>query len=238
MSRGSVRAAAGFSVAAGQVVARTAVAVLGCLLGLTLLPVLIGWRPYVVVSGSMTPQIRPGDVVVAKPVQPSVIQPGHVIVFTDPSRPDRMLVHRVITVNADGTFTTKGDANGTPDSAHVQPSAVHGMGRLRIPYVGLFPYWQRNSQWGLVALTAGGLALLVLFGQWHRRDDYESDEQDDDTSESDAGHDPDSPGRHRVGAKPTADALESDLVSAAGRHRSQPASRSEQFSAAATAGLH
>ena len=152
-----------------QLAARSAAIVLGCLMGLTLLPVVFGWHPYVVVSGSMAPRIQPGDVVVAAPVAPAEVKAGNVIVFTDPARPERRLVHRVVANNGDGTFTTRGDANGSADSTPVPASSVLGLARLRIPFVGLFPYWQRNQQWLQLGFSSFGLSALVLISFWGGR---------------------------------------------------------------------
>ena len=58
----------------------------GCLL-ITLLPVLIGWRPFVVESGSMAPRIHVGDVVLAAPVAQASDLVGRVTVFDDPAKP-------------------------------------------------------------------------------------------------------------------------------------------------------
>jgi signal peptidase I len=105
----------------------------------------------------MSPQIEAGDVVVAAPVPASAVVAGQVLVVVDPAQPDRLLVHRVAGRNDDGTLTTKGDANATPDSAHVSPGAVRGLARLRIPAIGRPAYWIGTGQW-----LAFGQALAVL----------------------------------------------------------------------------
>ncbi len=55
----------------------------GCLL-VTLIPILFGWRPYVVESGSMEPRIKVGDVVLASPEHDPETLLGHVAIFDDP----------------------------------------------------------------------------------------------------------------------------------------------------------
>ena len=40
----------------------------GCLL-VTVVPMLFGWRPYVIESGSMSPRIKVGDIVLSAPAQ-------------------------------------------------------------------------------------------------------------------------------------------------------------------------
>ena len=129
----------------------------GCLI-ITMLPMLLGWHPYVVESGSMAPRIHVGDVVLASPTSSASELVGRVAVFADPSRPGTTKTHRVIGVRPDGLLTTKGDANPTADSAPVPMSSVHGMGRLLVSYAGLPLIWTHTQQWGLL------LALILSLG--------------------------------------------------------------------------
>jgi len=90
--------------------------VAGCLL-VTLLPMVIGWRPFVVESGSMQPRIDVGDIVLAAPESDPENLLGRVTVFDNPDLPGSTKTHRVIALNDDGTMTTKGDANPNADTA-------------------------------------------------------------------------------------------------------------------------
>lgn len=135
----------------------------GCLV-ITLIPVLFGWRPYLIESGSMAPRINVGDVVIASPEQDPQVLLGRVAVFTDPDRPDRNKTHRVVQVADDGTLVTKGDANPTNDSQHVSVDAVHGMGRLLVRWVGLPVIWAQTGQWWwlLLFVVSIGAAVRVV----------------------------------------------------------------------------
>src|SRR5438067_2305949 len=89
-------------------------ALVGLVAGLVLLsvlPTLVGWTPSVIVSGSMYPQIKVGDVVVTSYASPKTIKPGAIVRFRDPGNPGREMMHRVVEVRADRTVTTRGDAN-------------------------------------------------------------------------------------------------------------------------------
>ena len=64
--------------------------VIGCL-AISLLPLVIGWHPYVVKSGSMEPRIKVGDIVLASP-EPgpqSPARPRHRVHRPGPARPDQ-----------------------------------------------------------------------------------------------------------------------------------------------------
>ena len=152
----------------------------GCLL-ITLLPVLIGWRPFVVESGSMAPRIHVGDVVLAAPVAQASDLVGRVTIFDDPAKPGTTKTHRIVTVNPDGTMVSKGDANPTADSTPVHFSDVRGIGRLLVSYVGLPLIWMQQGQLGLLVLF---LLSLVVAGVLVNRDQEDDDEDatDDDPS--------------------------------------------------------
>ncbi|HEY5137074.1 MAG TPA: signal peptidase I [Candidatus Nanopelagicales bacterium] len=148
----------------------------GCIL-ITLVPILFGWRPFVVQSGSMEPRIRVGDVVLAAPVASADELLGRVAVFTDPERPDTAKTHRVVAQNADGSLTTKGDANPTADSMTVPFSAVRGLGRLLVSHAGLPLVWVGSGQWPfllLFLLSLVGAAVVASRDHEEPDDDVDS----------------------------------------------------------------
>jgi signal peptidase I len=126
----------------------------------SLVPLAVGLRSEVVMSGSMSPRLNPGDVVVSAPVALEDLRPGMIISFTDPAHDKRNLIHRYIAPTADGKLQTKGDANTSPDSTPVSPAQVHGVARVRVPFVGLPAYWARTGR--MLPLTGTGIALLAL----------------------------------------------------------------------------
>jgi len=149
---------------AGGFIGRTWLWFIGGCLVVTLLPLLFGWRPYVVESGSMAPRIKVGDVILAAPEHDTKKLLGHVTVFHDPepSRAGTVKSHRVVTINPDGTLTTKGDANPTVDSVHLQPSQVIGLGRLLVRWVGLPLIWVQQGKWLNLGFFLASLWIGVL----------------------------------------------------------------------------
>ncbi len=66
------------------------------------------WYRFVTVEGgSMAPAISRGDLILVAPA-PSKVEPGMILVM---SVGGELVTHRVVAVNADGTFVTRGDAN-------------------------------------------------------------------------------------------------------------------------------
>lgn len=139
---------------------RAAAVTIVCLLLWATLPRVVGWIPTTVVSDSMAPSIRAGDVVVAMPRDGENVVAGQVALVDDPADTDRLLLHRVTRVTDDG-LVTKGDANPAVDRIPVPTGAVRGIGVLRVPVIGLPGVWVTERDW--VALSTG-LAVLAATG--------------------------------------------------------------------------
>lgn len=149
---------------------------------------LLGFQPRVVVSGSMTPMIQIGDIVVSVDTKPEQLRVGDVILYMAGQTP---IMHRVTEVNGgigNLHFITKGDANDTPDDP-VFPRQVKGKLVMTIPKVGWIPLRLRsvfftiaktvtNSMWarytiiGLTPITAATGALGILNGKKVRKRKY------------------------------------------------------------------
>lgn len=89
-------------------------------------------------SGSMSPRIEKGDVVIIKSVNDkSLIKKGDILVY---NHDNKIIVHRVIKkiVSDDKvSFMTKGDYNNAKDSWVVKESDVIGIVEFRIRWIGM-----------------------------------------------------------------------------------------------------
>jgi signal peptidase len=141
-----------------------ALTMIGGLLVWALFPYAIGWRTTLVISGSMEPKIRTGDLVVLAPMPLDTARNGFlkgaVVQVDNPVHPGQLLLHRVVARDSEGSIITKGDANQSRDYAPVKPEHVRGVARLRVPLAGLPIMWLRRGE--KVPLGALGLTLLVL----------------------------------------------------------------------------
>ena len=98
-----------------------------------LISFLCGVRFLAITSGSMTPEINIGDVVVSIPVSVSDVKKGDIIVFKGDSN---LVVHRVVGFSRDNCFITRGDANENNDPLWACGDSVVGKVFLIIPLVG------------------------------------------------------------------------------------------------------
>lgn len=145
--------------------ARSVLATVAGLLVWTVLPMALGWQPAVVLSGSMEPAIRTGDVVLTREVPAAQLRPGQVLLADGAD--GRRLLHRFDSTADDGGLILRGDANEEPDSSPVAAEAVHGVGVLRVPWVGLPYVWVAQGRYLPVVLSALGLAALLLLAPVH-----------------------------------------------------------------------
>jgi signal peptidase len=120
---------------------------------------LMGVKPSVVASGSMTPALEVGDMAIATKVNFDAIRPGDIIQYV---KDGEVIIHRVIEIQ-DGdkgakVFIAKGDANAVPDDP-VQQAAVLGKAILIIPKVGWISIYLRTAATGVYEFFAKNLEV-------------------------------------------------------------------------------
>lgn len=100
-------------------------------------PSVFGYKPFMVLSGSMEGKILKGDLILTKTVDAETLKVGDIIAFRDAQ--GSVTTHRIIdevTSNGVRYFITKGDNNKTQDQNLVELKDVEGIYVLRIPGVG------------------------------------------------------------------------------------------------------
>ena len=124
------------------------------------IPKIAGYDAYVVVSGSMEPNIPVGSIVYSEETDPALLRTGDVIVFVDPSRGTTPITHRVVSNNPfTGNIITKGDANENEDVNPVAYENVVGVVRAHVPRIG-FTAAMFTSKLGKL------VAALILLEAW------------------------------------------------------------------------
>ena len=117
-------------------------------------------------SNSMVPAFHKGDMLVLQGISQEQLSMGDVIVFDQPSG-GTPIVHRVVAINSDGTFQTKGDANSGQLSYEksISYSQVHGRVVMIMPYlgwikIGMTQYLMPNILWLLLGVAVFGLVYI------------------------------------------------------------------------------
>jgi signal peptidase I len=132
-----------------------------CSIYFSLTPSMFGYKIMTVLSGSMEPDIKPGDVVIDKDVSPRLVKVGDVITYKTTN--NILITHRVLDIEEKSgqvVFKTKGDANNVEDEKLVSEEDLVGTLVLRIPYVGYALHFV-NSRFGLALFILIPIFILL-----------------------------------------------------------------------------
>ena len=100
-------------------------------------PNIFGYKPFIVLSGSMETEIYKGDLVVVKNIDADKLQVNDIIAFRDDD--NHVVTHRIkeiIDNNGSKEFITKGDNNNTEDVGTVLLEKVEGIYSFKINGLG------------------------------------------------------------------------------------------------------
>lgn len=143
-------------------------------------PSIGGTLPLIVLTDSMYPVIRSGDLIICRTAEPEEIAVGDVIAFFDPAGNGSSIVtHRVVEVlTEDGEvlFRTRGDNNNTEDKLPVSGGDLVGVYQSRIAGAGHIAMFMQSTA-GLIVCVVLPIVLLVAYDMLRRRM-YEKKNQD------------------------------------------------------------
>ena len=182
---------------------QTVLTIIGTVLCIILLPILIinitlliksytnadevpsvgGVFPMIVLTDSMYPEIKSGDLIICHTAEAEEIQEGDVISFFDPMGSGTAVVtHRVLEVieeNGELSFRTKGDNNNAEDQVLVPEKNLVGIYRSRIPALGNVAMFMQTTP-GLIVCVVCPVLLLVGFDMLRRKKYEKAKQQDTD----------------------------------------------------------
>lgn len=122
---------------------------------------LFGFKPFAVLSPSMTPKYGVGDLVYVLPTDPEKIEVGDVLTFVGNAE-GTIVTHRVAEVDRENRcFYTKGDANDSRDGNPVAYENTVGVVKFSLPKIGYLSYYLSGRS-GRYAMIAVALALILL----------------------------------------------------------------------------
>ena len=126
------------------------------------IPSFFGWKPFIVLSGSMETEIYAGDVAVVKTTDPSTLKVGDVIAFKDK---EIVITHRIVDIkeeDGETRYYTKGDNNNTEDSGFVRPDEIEGIYVFKLSGIGNFAMYLQTPLGLLVCLAIPVALFMVL----------------------------------------------------------------------------
>jgi signal peptidase len=141
-------------------------------------PTFGGYCPLIVLTDSMLPSIKSGDLIICQSIDSKEVKVGDVISFFDPEGNGTSVVtHQVIEILEDGSFRTQGTNNNTADTLPVPPENLVGIYRMRLAGAGNVALFLQSTP-GLIVCI--GLPVVLLVGyDFLRRRKYEKAKQQD-----------------------------------------------------------
>lgn len=111
----------------------------------------VGFRTYSILSGSMEPEIRTGDLAIVKSAKMNQVEPGDVITF---KYEGNIVTHRIVEKNEEG-FITKGDNNNAEDTEIVKEEELIGKVLFHMPFLGYITVFLSKP------IVISGLMVLI-----------------------------------------------------------------------------
>lgn len=147
-------------------------------------PNVAGTLPLIVLTDSMYPVIKSGDLIICHTAEPEEIQVGDVIAFFDPAGNGTTIVtHRVMEVTEQAGQTawrTKGDNNNTEDRLPVPADKLVAVYEdTRIPGAGNVALFMQTTH-GLILCVVLPIILLVAYDMIRRKMYEKSSQKDTD----------------------------------------------------------
>jgi len=127
------------------------------------IPSIFGYKPFVVLSGSMETEIFKGDLVVTREVDAESLQKNDIVAFRDSE--NHVVTHRVVDIvdeNGEKRLVTKGDNNNNNDSDMVNVKDVEGKYLFKMSGFGNFVMIMQEPLTLVVVLVV----ILVAGGIW------------------------------------------------------------------------
>lgn len=144
-------------------------------------PSVMGHKFYTVLTGSMSPTIEPGDLVIVKETPANEIKEGDIITFAS-SQSDNITTHRVKQVIKEDEikFVTKGDANNVEDPNPVSEQLLVGRVVKHIGGLGSkMQYMQKNLNKIIIAIIVIAVGLTGVSVMVRKINKYDDSNKDD-----------------------------------------------------------
>ena len=126
------------------------------------IPSFFGWKPFIVLSGSMESEISTGDLVIVKECNIDDVVENDIIAFKEG---EIVITHRVVDIieeNGEKRYITKGDNNKTNDSGYVLEEQIEGIYKLKINGLGNLAMFVQTPIGMGVCLSIPLLILLLI----------------------------------------------------------------------------
>lgn len=131
-------------------------------------PSFLGYKPFIVLSGSMETVFYSGDVIVVKVTGPDTLKEQDIIAFRSGAS---MVTHRIVRIAeseaGEKQFTTRGDNNNIDDELTITADMIEGKYLFHVPDIGDFAMFLQ-TQTGILVFVAVPLISFILYDVFRR----------------------------------------------------------------------
>ena len=125
-------------------------------------PSFLGWKPFIVLSGSMETEIYAGDLAVVKEVDTNTLKKGDIIAFKSGGIEITHRIYDIVQEDGITKYITKGDNNNTEDNGYVLPEQIEGLYQFKISRLGNLAMFVQTPTGMIICLSIPCIILILL----------------------------------------------------------------------------
>lgn len=146
--------------------------------------IISGAKGYAVVTDSMAPQIKKGDIVFVKPVEFEALKENDIVTVTFPDG-DGCFTHRIISIDySAGAFRTKGDANEKEDPQPSLKEQVIGKLWYSVPLLGYISIFIKSLNIIKISVILAVIAIVLVTAAAIVQKSRKSERKDDSNEQN------------------------------------------------------
>ena len=131
-----------------------------------LLFTVFNYKFYNVLTGSMSPTIKPGSLIIVKPEKVEKLKVGDVITFKNQNS-SNITTHRIKSIQNESNlqFITQGDANNIEDPMPISENLIIGKVIMFIPFIGATMAFIKDNIWIMMLFVS----TYVVIALWPKK---------------------------------------------------------------------
>lgn len=132
------------------------------------IPSLFGYKAFAIVSGSMEPTLKIGDLIIIKEAKQTEIKEQDIISF---SEKNSIITHRVVKIieeSGQKLYQTKGDNNNSNDDKMPTYNEIEGVYKFRVPFIGKIVILAQNI-WGIIIIFGTIYIIYIISDEKEKR---------------------------------------------------------------------
>ena len=126
------------------------------------IPSFFGWKPFIVLSGSMETEIDAGDVGVVRETDTASLKKGDIIAFKSGEIVITHRIYDIIQEEGETRYITKGDNNNAEDNGYVLPEQIEGVYQFKISRLGNIEMFIQTPIGMIVCLSIPFIILVLV----------------------------------------------------------------------------